>query len=203
MKHRFAELAFTSTVKAVQAELGSRDHYARLEEGPATHAQLTAAEVAFLESRDSCYLSSVGETGWPYVQHRGGPPGFIRVLDPQTIGFADFRGNRQYVSVGNLRTNDRVALLLMDYPARRRLKLLGHATTVSAEQDPALVERLRPAGFRPRLERGILIRVAGFDWNCPQHITPRYTEAEVRELVAPLTERVRELEAQLRARDPL
>jgi uncharacterized protein len=198
MGNRFAELAFSPAVKAVQAERGSRGQYVRLEEGPASNERLTAAETDFLERRDSLYLASVGETGWPYVQHRGGPPGFIRVLDERTLGFADFRGNRQYVSVGNLRINDRVALILVDYPARRRLKLLGHAEIVGVERDPALIERLRPSGSRARIERGIVIRVAAFDWNCPQHITPRYTAAEVEELVMPLRSRIQALEDELR-----
>ncbi|HEX6012044.1 MAG TPA: pyridoxamine 5'-phosphate oxidase family protein, partial [Geminicoccaceae bacterium] len=141
----------------------------------------------------------VGETGWPYVQHRGGPPGFLKVLDERTIGFADFRGNRQHVSVGNLGGDDRVSLILVDYPNRRRLKILGRARVVEPDREPETVARLEVPGYRAKVERGILVAVEAFDWNCPQHITPRYTEAEVADAVAPLRARIAELEAALAA----
>lgn len=179
MGHRFAELAFTPNVRAMQELQGSRSHYARMEGGEPFNDELTEREAQFLSERDSLYMASVSETGWPYVQHRGGPPGFLKVIDPHTIGFADFRGNRQYVSVGNLASNDRVALILVDYPNRRRLKLLGHAQVVTPEQTELLVA-LHTPGYPARVERGLLIRVAAFDWNCPQHITPRFTQAEWR-----------------------
>ena len=199
MGHRFAELAFTPAVKAAQVRDGSRDAYWKLEGGEPHHDRLGPAEAAFLAARDSFYLASVGETGWPYVQHRGGPPGFLKVLDERTIGFADFRGNRQHVSVGNLGGDDRVSLILVDYPNRRRLKILGRARVVEPDREPETVARLEVPGYRAKVERGILVAVEAFDWNCPQHINPRYTAAEVAEAVAPLRARIAELEAALAA----
>lgn len=200
MTHRFADIAFTPTVKAVQERQGSRKAYARNEEvaEPVNHL-LSEAEAQFIVARDSFYMASVGETGWPYIQHRGGPAGFVRVLDPQTIGFADFRGNRQYISVGNLLTDDRVSLFFMDYPNRTRLKLLGHARAVDPE-DRETLEKLAVPGYRATVERGVLIRVEGFDWNCPQHITERFSLDEVRKVTTPLLARIAELEAQLQIR---
>jgi uncharacterized protein len=199
MGHRFAELAFTPAVKAAQVREGSRDAYRKLEEGEPHHDRLGPAEAAFLAARDSFYLASLGETGWPYVQHRGGPPGFLKVLDERTIGFADFRGNRQHVSVGNLGGDDRVSLILVDYPNRRRLKILGRARIAEPDGEPETVARLEVPGYRAKVDRGIVVAVEAFDWNCPQHITPRYTAAEVAEAVAPLRARVAELEAALAA----
>lgn len=200
MGHRFAELAFTPRVQQAQEAAGSRAHYARLAGGPDFNDVLGPDERQFLAARDSFYLASVGETGWPYVQHRGGPPGFVHVLDDHTIAFADFRGNRQYVSVGNFAGDDRVALIAVDYPRRRRLKLLGHARVVTAEDDAALLARLHTPAYRARVERGIVVTVAAFDWNCPQHITPRYTEAEIAAATQPLRDRIAQLEAELRRR---
>ena len=179
MASAFAEIAFTPAVKAAQVRNGSRGIYERLDQATDSHAVLTAREAGFIRERDSFYQASVGETGWPYVQHRGGPPGFIRVLDPQTIGYADFSGNRQYVSVGNLSVNDRVALILMDYAHRRRLKIWGHARLVEHGEEPALLAQLEVPAYRARVERGIVIHVAAWDWNCPQHITRRFAEAEL------------------------
>ena len=196
MSQRFAEIAFTPQVKALQTELGSRDMYARLEKRDAPGDRLTEEEQAFIAQRDSFYLASVSETGWPYVQHRGGPAGFLKVIDPTTIAFADFRGNRQYVSVGNLLHDNRVALFLMDYPNQLRLKILGHARIVSADET-ALLERLRTPGYQARVERVLAIQVAAFDWNCPQHITPRFSSTEVEAIIAPLQARITELEQRL------
>ena len=137
---------------------------------------LTAREAGYIHARDSVYMATVSETGWPYMQHRGGPPGFVRVLDERTIGFADLSGNRQHISVGNLANNDRVSLFFMDYANRRRLKLLGHARVV--RDDPALLARLTPPGAERLAESAVLIEVAGYDWNCPQHITPRFSAEE-------------------------
>jgi predicted pyridoxine 5'-phosphate oxidase superfamily flavin-nucleotide-binding protein len=181
-------------VKAFQEELGSRRGYARMESGEASHAALGPREAAFIALRDSFYMASVSETGWPYVQHRGGPPGFLRVLDDRTLGFADFKGNRQYVSVGNLSGDDRVSLIFMDYAKRTRLKLLGRAQRVELNQVELLAKLALP-GYPAQLERGFLIRVEAFDWNCPQHITPRFTAAEVEAATAPLRQRIAELEA--------
>ena len=198
MGHRFAQLAFTTGVKAVQAEQGSRDTYARMEQGEARNDRLGDAEAEFIGGRDSFYIATVGETGWPYLQHRGGPTGFLRVLDERTIGFADFRGNRQYISVGNLRADDRVSVMLMDYAARRRLKLLGHARVVSADEDPALLSRLQSPGYKARIERALIVTIDAFDWKCPQHITPRFTATESQATILALQDRVRVLEAALR-----
>ena len=200
MGHRFAELAFTDRVKAVQEREGTRSSYAKLEGGEAHHDRLGPAEAEFLAARDSLYMATISETGWPYVQHRGGPKGFVKVLGERAIGFADFRGNRQYVSVGNLQGDDRVALILVDYPNRRRLKLLGRARAITAEDDPVTLGRLEVPGYRAKVERGLVIAVEAFDWNCPQHITPRFTEEEVTAAVAPLHARIAELEAALAAR---
>jgi hypothetical protein len=202
MGYRFAELAFTPAVRAYQERAGSRASYARLEAGAPARDSLGPDEAAFIAARDSCYMATVSETGWPYVQHRGGAPGFVHVLDGRTLAFADLRGNRQYVSVGNLAGDDRVCLFFMDYPNRRRLKLLGHARVVEAAENPELVERLRPPDESAHVERVLTISVAAFDWNCPQHITPRFSEAEVRSAVAPLHERIAALEARLAAAGP-
>jgi predicted pyridoxine 5'-phosphate oxidase superfamily flavin-nucleotide-binding protein len=199
MGHRFAELAFTPRVQQAQEAAGSRANYARLHGGPDFNDVLGPDEEQFLAARDSLYLATVGETGWPYVQHRGGPPGFVKVLEERTIGFADFRGNRQYVSVGNLAGDQRIALIAVDYPRRRRLKLLGHARIVTADAEPALLERLRTPAYRARVERGIVVTIAGFDWNCPQHITPRYTEAEIAAATQPLRDRIAQLELELQS----
>jgi predicted pyridoxine 5'-phosphate oxidase superfamily flavin-nucleotide-binding protein len=199
MAYRFGEIAFTEGVKRLQEEMGSRSAYARREaraaDAEAAGAALGREEAAFIAARDSFYMASVGETGWPYIQHRGGPAGFVRVLDDRTIGFADFSGNRQYVSVGNLAADDRVALFLMDYAHQARLKMFGRARTVPAE-DAETLARLAVPGYRARIERGVLIAVEAFDWNCPQHITPRHTLAEVEAATAALRQRIAELESE-------
>ncbi|MBI2509239.1 MAG: pyridoxamine 5'-phosphate oxidase family protein [Betaproteobacteria bacterium] len=183
MGHKFAEIAFTESVREVQQALGSRAGYAAMDEGDDYSHVLTEREAGFIAARDSLYMASVTETGWPYVQHRGGPAGFVRILDERTVGFADFRGNRQYISVGNVRKDDRVALFFMDYPGRTRLKVLGRVRLVGHDE-PELLARLEVDDYRATVERGFVIRIEAFDWNCPQHITPRYTEAEIGELVA-------------------
>lgn len=154
-------------------------------------------ELEFIASRDSFYLGSVTETGWPYIQHRGGPPGFLQPISPNTLAFADYRGNRQMLSTGNLATNDRVSLFLMDYPRRERLKLLGHSRVVDAKEHPDVAAKLVGASGMP-VERIFYVDVVGFDWNCPKYITPRYAAPEVEELVGPLRRRIAELEAALR-----
>jgi predicted pyridoxine 5'-phosphate oxidase superfamily flavin-nucleotide-binding protein len=160
--------------------------------------RLSEEEIAFIRSRDSFYLATVNEEGWPYMQHRGGRVGFLHVLDSRTLAFADYRGNRQLLSTGNLSGNDRVAMFLMDYPRRERLKILGHAKIEDARKHPELVEQLAEPDVRRMVERLFFIDVVAFDWNCSQHITPRYTLEEVRELVAPLKRRIAELEAELK-----
>lgn len=194
--HRFAEIAFTPTVKAVQEQSGSRSNYARMEGGEPRNDRLGPSEAGFIGERDSFYMASVSETGWPYIQHRGGPQGFVRVLDDKTLGFADFRGNRQYVSVGNLMKDDRVSLFFMDYANRTRLKLLGRAKLVELS-DVEISARFKVPGYRAAVERAFLISVEAFDWNCPQHITQRYSLGDVERATASLRHRVAELETEL------
>ncbi len=159
---------------------------------------LGADEAAFIQARDSFYLATVTENGWPYVQHRGGPAGFLRVLGPHQLGFADYGGNRQMISVGSISREDRVALFLMDYAHRERLKLLGHAQVFDAREHPGLVEKVAPpAGHPAKVERVFVIDVLSYDWNCPKFITPRFTADEVAESTAPLRQRIAELEARL------
>ena len=185
MGHKFAEIAFTESVREVQIELGSRSGYASFDGGEDSNYLLSEREASFISARDSFYMASVSETGWPYVQHRGGPAGFVRVIDAQTIGFADFSGNRQYVSVGNLRKDDRVSLFFMDYPNRTRLKMLGRVRLVG-DDEPELLAQLEMEDYRAVVERGFVIHIEAFDWNCPQHITPRFTAEEIRQGVIEL-----------------
>jgi len=194
MAHKFAEIAFTDSVREVQVAEGSRAGYAAMDEGGDYNNVLGSREAQFIAARDSFYMASVSETNWPYVQHRGGPAGFLRVIDEKTLGFADFSGNRQYVSVGNFRNNDRVSLFLMDYPNRTRLKVLGRVRVIGT-QERELLAQLEADDYRATVERGFLIQIEAFDWNCPQHITPRYTESQVDELIAPLLEENRALKA--------
>jgi ferredoxin-NADP reductase/predicted pyridoxine 5'-phosphate oxidase superfamily flavin-nucleotide-binding protein len=178
MAHKFAEIAFTPTVRAIQKVAGSRLAYSGMDEGEAYNHRLGQREADFISKRDSFYLATVSETSWPYLQHRGGPAGFVKILDEGTLGFADYSGNRQYVSTGNLRSNNRVALFFMDYPNRRRLKLLGRVREIGADE-PELLAQLERAEYPAQVERGFIIAVHGFDWNCPQHISPRFTLAEL------------------------
>ena len=194
MGHKFAEIAFTDSVREVQLELGSRAGYASLEAGEDFNHQLSDREASFIGERDSFYMASVSETGWPYVQHRGGPAGFVKIIDAQTIGFADFSGNRQYVSVGNLRKDDRVSLFFMDYANRTRLKLLGRVRLIDSQESEILAE-LELDDYDAVVERGFVIHIEAFDWNCPQHITPRYTDTEVEALVTPLLEQIQSLKS--------
>ena len=198
MNSRFAQIAFTPAVKRLQQRDGSRPHYARGEINAAAADPMGQGEAAFIGERDSFYMATVSETGWPYLQHRGGPKGFLKVLDARTLAFADFRGNRQHVSEGNLAGNDRVALILMDYANRRRLKLLGRAHAIDAGEDSALIDSLGDAAYRARAERAVVIRVEAFDWNCPQHITPRFSAMELEPDIEALRARIRELEERTR-----
>lgn len=200
MRQRFFSTAFTPLVQAEQVKHGSRAAYARLENASdGENDGLTPAEVQFIGERDSFYLATISETGWPHVQHRGGAPGFVRVLDDRTIGWADFTGNRQYVSIGNSAGNDRVALIFMDYPGQQRLKVLGRMTTEEIGDRPDLRLQLEVAGYRGRIEHAILVRVEAFDWNCPQHITPRYSLSEVEAIIAPFRKEIAELQARAEA----
>ena len=194
MTHRFADITFTARVRQQQAQLGVAERNARLQELGGPNDRLGAMEAKFISQRDSFYIASVSESGWPYVQHRGGPAGFLKVLDEKTLGFADFRGNAQYISVGNLQHDDRVALILMDYSAKQRLKLLGRVKLVEQADDPARSRLLENQDYRARTERGFVISIEAFDWNCPQHITPRFTQAELDAALEPLQWRIDELE---------
>ncbi len=177
MSARFLDVAFTPSVRAAQLANGGRDR--GLSGFVPSPDRFTASEAQFITGRDSFYMASVSETGWPYVQHRGGPAGFLRVLDDRSLAFADYRGNRQYVSLGNLMANPRVALFLMDYPNRRRLKIYGHAEAVDLAADPDLAEAVATPGYQGLPERAMRVRLEAFDWNCPQHITPRFSPADI------------------------
>jgi predicted pyridoxine 5'-phosphate oxidase superfamily flavin-nucleotide-binding protein len=196
MVYRFAEIAFTPAVKTAQEEHGSRAAYAEAEKQSDRDFRLGPAEAAFLAARDHFFMATVSATGWPYVQHRGGPPGFIQVLDKDHFAFPDFRGNRQYISLGNLAGNQRAAFIFMDFPNKSRLKALGQITSVTMAEDKALMQRLALQGYKAVPERAYLVKVEGLDWNCPQHITPRFSEAELAEALAPIRQRLADLEAE-------
>jgi len=196
--YSFLDLASSPSVRAAQAEMGVDQLWTPGAVDRVSEA-FTPDEVAFIAERDSFYMASVSETGWPYVQHRGGPPGFLKVLDETTLAFADYAGNRQYISTGNLDANDRVALIMVDYPRRARLKILAHAERLALDAEPDLLARVAVPGYRARPERIFRLRLAAFDWNCPQHIVPRFTEAEIARAVAPLRERLSALEAENQA----
>jgi predicted pyridoxine 5'-phosphate oxidase superfamily flavin-nucleotide-binding protein len=196
MAAKFMQIVLTPAVQQAQDKYFGKHQV--LENAPEIDP-LTPSETYFITSRDSFYIGSVSETGWPYVQHRGGPPGLVKVLGPNLIGFADFKGNRQLLSTGNLAINDRVTLFMMDYPTRTRLKLLGHARVLDAHEHPELVDQLAPEPLRTKVERLFLIQVISYDWNCQQYITPRFTAEEVENYTAPLKARIAELEAQLAA----
>ena len=193
MSSRYLEIATTPSVAAAQEHYGSAAQWARM--GARGHAddtgqsqRLGLPELDFIAGRDGFYLASVSETGWPYVQYRGGPAGFLTAVDAGTLGFADLRGNRQYITTGNVRANDRVSLFLMDYAHRRRLKIFGHMRIADAADDPALAARLAVPDYPGRVERLVLIAVEAFDWNCPQHITQRFTQTEIDAALVPVRE---------------
>jgi|SRR5450756_1559991 len=198
MAIKFLELAFTDSVlKAQERYFGNSQ---RITDAPERDA-LTEDEAQFIQSRDSFYMATVTEKGWPYIQHRGGPPGFLRVVSPTQLAFADYKGNRQMLSTGNLAANDRVCLFLMDYPQRTRLKILGHARVEDARKHPELVKQLADPALQHIVERFFFIDVISFDWNFPKYITPRYTAAEMEAAVVPLRQRIAELEAQIKKQD--
>ncbi|MGA8162223.1 MAG: pyridoxamine 5'-phosphate oxidase family protein, partial [Acidobacteriaceae bacterium] len=195
MGRRFAELAFTPAVKNQQTLHGSRGSYHRVETEGIPGAELGPDEQAFIRARDGFYIASVSETGWPYIQFRGGPQGFLHIIDEHTLAFADLRGNMQYISTGNLLHDDRVALFLMDYARQTRLKILGHvAIHEGTREAQEWIDRLYIPEKGSRPERAVIIRVEAFDWNCPQHITPRFTEEELTEILAPVRSRLAALE---------
>ena len=200
MARNYRRTLFDDAVKAAQEQRGSRDLYARLDAGAdGSPDPLTDRELGFIALRDSLYMASVTAGGWPYMQHRGGPPGFLRHIGGNRLGFADYRGNRRFISTANLSVNDRVSLFLMDYPNRDRLKLVGHAHSVELADDPAAVTALMPEGYRASPERAMFIDVIGWEWNCSQHITPRFTEAEIAAVIRPMAAELNQLRAEIAA----
>ncbi|MES2163471.1 MAG: pyridoxamine 5'-phosphate oxidase family protein [Pseudomonadota bacterium] len=197
MGRAYSDITFTPAVREVQSSMGSRARYAFLDQMEERQDSLGEREVAFIEEMDHFYQATVSETGWPYVQHRGGPKGFLRALDAKTLAFADYRGNLQYLSVGNLKLDDRISMILVDYARQVRMKIVGRTRIVEAADDPALMELLHMPGYKARVERAFIITVEGYDWNCPQHITPRYTEQEVTAMTAPLLAQLKQLKEQV------
>ncbi len=198
MSHKFFDLTFTPSVKRAQEHFGTRGNFARFESGEPDFFGLGEEEIEFISTRDSFYLATVGENNQPYVQFRGGPPGFLKVLDSKTLGYDDFRGNLQYISTGNLSVNDRAALILMDYPNQQRLKILARAEIKDAKDAPELAEKLKVPNYKARIERAFVLHVEAFDWNCPQHITPRFTIEEIKLMSQPLYEHIEKLEAEIK-----
>lgn len=201
MSYGFLDIAMTESVRAAQARMGSEGLWEDFK-GDRSFDRFTEREMAFIAARDSFYMATVSETGWPYVQHRGGPAGFVKLVDDRTLAFADYRGNRQYISVGNVAADDRASLILVDYPRRARLKIYAHVEIVALDADPGLAALVGDPAGKGRPERIFRLRLEAFDWNCPQHITPRFTEAELASALAPVQERIAALEnenARLRA----
>ncbi|MEG3898932.1 MULTISPECIES: pyridoxamine 5'-phosphate oxidase family protein [unclassified Microcoleus] len=196
MPRQFGKIAFTPAVKAMQEKMGSRENYERFVAKGADNNSINPDLEQFISSMEGFYLGTVSSNGYPYIQFRGGKAGFLKILDPRTLGFADFRGNVQYISVGNLAENDKAFLFLMDYRHRRRLKILGRARVV--EDDPVILARVRDTDYDATVERAIVFEIDGWDWNCPQHIPIRYSETEVEAMQT----RIRELEKLLAAKNP-
>ena len=196
MSYGFMNIALTPSVRAAQAAMGA-DHLWQDFKGHREFDRFTHNEAAFIAERDSFYMASVSETGWPYVQHRGGPRGFLKMVDDRTLAFADYRGNRQYISTGNLAADDRACLFLMHYAGRARLKVYVRVEQVALDADAALTDLVTVPGYKAKIERIFRIRLESFDWNCPQHITPRFTEDEVNEAMRPLRDRLGALEAEI------
>ena len=196
MTDNFTELAFTESVKAQQEKYGTRAAYSRMERGGKFRNQLTWQENSFIKTRDSFYISSVGKNGWPYMQFRGGPKGFLKAIDDHTLAFADFRGNGQYITTGNFNDNNKTVLFLMDYPNKKRLKIWAETEVLDPADHPELAEQLVQPNYEATVERIIVFKVQAFDWNCPQHITPRYTQEEAGGSMLKLESRIAELEAE-------
>ena len=197
MPYGFLDIAITPSVKAAQEANGTAELWSDFK-GQRAFDRFTENEAVFIAERDSFYIATASETGWPYVQHRGGPKGFLRMLDDTTLAFADFRGNRQYISVGNLAADSRASLILMDYAGRRRLKIYARIETKSLNDNPELAEAVATSGYRAKAERAMLLHLEAFDWNCPQFITPRFTESEIAKALAPVHQRIEKLEAENR-----
>ncbi len=197
MSRAFAEISFTPSVRALQEQNGSAHGYAKFLNPDADRGdRVGPLEAEFISGSDGFYQASVTETGWPYVQFRGGPVGFLKVLDDQTLAYADFRGNRQYLSVGNLSDDNRISLILMDYPNQRRLKVWGRAKLVNATDDPQLVQRLQDPSYRGHPERAVVITIEALDWNCPQHIPQRMTIKELEPQLEPIRAELSRLKAE-------
>ena len=192
----FGSLVFTPLVKKLQERYGSRRQYARMEDSGGSQDRFTDFESEFLAQRDSFYLATVGSTGWPYVQHRGGAKGFLKVIDDRTLAFADLRGNKQYISTGNLQTDSRVAMIMVDYPRQARLKILGRVEIFEGQEAESWLPRVRMPGEKTPIERVFVIHVEAYDWNCPQHITPRYSAEELREGMQSIEQRVQILDSE-------
>ena len=202
MSYGFLDIAATPSVRAVQAKMGV-DRIWQDFKGHREFDRFTENEAAFIAARDSFYMATVSETGWPYVQHRGGPRGFLKLLDDRTLAFADYRGNRQYISTGNLAADDRACLFLMDYTRPARLKIYARVETLALDADPPLTALVTTSDYKAKLERIFRLHLETFDWNCPQHITARFTEQDIAEAVRPLRDRLAQLESEnveLRAR---
>lgn len=197
MAKNFAEIAFTDAVKKLQEKHGSRNSYERMEKFNVIDG-LTSGEISFIKNRDSFYLASIGVKAYPYVQHRGGPKGFLKVLDSKRIAFIDFTGNKQYVSVGNMATNNNVSLIMIDYPTRTRLKVYARSEVVELQHNPELYELLDLDEYTFRPERMIVFHIEAYDWNCPQHITPRYTVDEINEAFASQNDYISKIEEELK-----
>ena len=197
MAKNFAEIAFTDAVKKLQEKNGSRAAYDRMEKFSVVDG-LTPNEISFIQDRNSFYLASIGVKEFPYVQHRGGPKGFLKVLDSKRIGFIDFVGNKQYVSVGNMATNNNVSLIMIDYPTRTRLKIFAKAEVVELKDSPELYKLLNLDDYKFRPERMLVFTIEAYDWNCPQHITPRYTVDEINQAFSPQIEYIAKLEEEIK-----
>lgn len=195
MAYGFMDIALTPAVRRAQAEMGADALWSDFK-GHREFDRFSSREAAFIAERDSFYMASVSEAGWPYVQHRGGPAGFLKLIDDRSLAFLDYRGNRQYISTGNLTANNRICLILVDYRNRARLKIFGLAERLSLDSDPGLTKRLTDADYRAVPERIFRLTLEAFDWNCPQHITPRFSEGEVGVAVQPLHDRISALEQQ-------
>jgi predicted pyridoxine 5'-phosphate oxidase superfamily flavin-nucleotide-binding protein len=197
MAKNFAEIAFTDAVKELQEQHGSRKSYERMEKFSVIDG-LTENEISFIENQNSFYLASIGVKEFPYIQHRGGPKGFLKVLDSKRLGFIDFIGNKQYVSVGNMATNNNVSLIMIDYPTKTRLKIFAKAEVIELKDNPELYEQLNLDDYKFRPERMMVFNIEAYDWNCPQHITPRYTTEEIEKAFLPQQEYITSLEEEIK-----
>jgi uncharacterized protein len=198
MAKNFAEIAFTDSVKLLQKKHGSRENYERVERTKVVNG-LSNIEAEFIKNRDSFYLATIGAKNYPYIQHRGGPKGFLKILDSKRLGFIDFTGNRQYISVGNVSDNNNVALIMVDYAVQSRLKILAKAEIIGLTDNKELFEKLNLPEYKFRPERLMVFHIEAFDWNCPQHITPRYSLEEINDLFVPQREHIAKLESEIKA----